>query len=192
METVSDNNPPAQSGAIGESAIYSYIYEYDNTPYEYDNTQECSLLEALLQEGISQNEILLHISESLDQLNESLHPADELEAAPELDAPDTVEIEIEGTETYRESVMSMLESMDSSLSFLAETGEGIGSTVSGNSLYLDDISSTTSCIMELYSESSSQQSYTGTYGLSIGIGLTFIGSAITGLLIARAVWGKMR
>lgn len=188
-ETVSGNSAPAPSGGMSVLPAADFIQEYYDTPV-YDDTAVCGLLESILGEAARGNELLLHMSEGLDLLNDSIAPA--AGAAEPLDAGPAGPEEPDPAEGWRETVAEALGNIENALSALEETSEGISSTVSGNALHLGDISSSGSALNEAFTEAAGQHSYLSTYSVSTSIGLLFVSACIAGLLIAGAVWGRMR
>ena len=165
----------------------------DNTTYLKYYTDLYDLLESIHEETVKKNEILDHISESLDSVKEGISiesQTDQIVLLTDTEPEETEETE--ENETHQETVIELLEGIDKTLTVMSETGESINNTVSGNSVYLEGTDNTVSDLLEAYTEVSEQQSQTETYGLSLGIGILFISSCIVGLLIARAALGKMR
>lgn len=179
---------PDDSGNMGEPvtgtpAINSYLYDADSSPV-------CALLEELVTGTEKQNELLESILENLGAVKESLAAVPEETASG--DAGDAAASETDKTETGSGTLAEMLGGMEETFASLKETGKSISETVSGNSLYLEDISSTTQTLAESYTEASEAQFYTDSYALAFGAGILFVAACIAGLHIAKLVWGKMR
>lgn len=174
MPSVSENNIP-----VVESPVY-------NT-YEIDNTDVCELLESILKEMLKNNEMLSHVTESLDEVKENILKEELEEALSEVDPED-----LKDDEDYQELVVELLGKMDDTLITLGETVININDTVSGNSLYLEDTNNTTAELLRSYIEVSTQQTQNEAYGLALGVTISFIISLIVGILIAKIVWGKTR
>lgn len=174
------DTPDPEEAASSVQASYSYVYEADNE-------EVCSLLRSILDETVRRNDILSHISDNTDTVLQIITPEDaavllsETEAAEELPADD-----------YKESAIKLLENIDVSLSSINDSSQDMSSTVSGNSVYLEDIDNTLSGFTETYAETSSGEQHIQHYGLSIQLGMLFACSCIFGILISRCVFGKMR
>lgn len=177
--TVSGNEIPVETEPV-EPTINNYTYETDNSAV-------CSLLEKLLSESEKNNDVLERLADSLDTVKETL-AAEPEETASE----DAVEPEAEETESSREELKEMLKGMEETFSALKETGESINETVSGNNLYLEDITAATQTLTESYTEVSETQTFANTYGLALGMCILFVAACIAGLHIAKMVWGKTR
>lgn len=142
-----------------------------------NSNQICSYLEQLLSETFRKNDILDHISESLDALNEYIFAEETEETAPAAIIPDEEE-----SESYQESVIGMLEEMNASLTQLEDTGLEISSTVSGNSIHIAGIDATSSTLMEAYTEASdSSGAFVDTFTEYTTYILLFIGVVIGGI-----------
>ena len=158
-----------------------------NYIYEADNSSVCSLLEKLISETVKNNDVLERLADSLDVVKEILTTE-----AEETASEDAVETEADETEGSKEELKEMLEGMEETFASLKETGESINETVSGNTLYLEDITAATQALTESYTEVSENQTFANTYGLALGMCIIFIASCIAGLHIAKMVWGKTR
>lgn len=189
--TVSGNENPIETEPVEPmdpaEPVQSMEPVINNYTYETDNREVCSLLEGLFSEAVKNNEVLERIADSLDAVKERL-TAEPEEPASE----DPVSDEADETESSREELIEMFEGMEETFSALKETGENISETVSGNSLYLEDIGNTTQTLMESYTEVSESQTYSNTYGLALGMCILFVAACIAGLHIAKIVWGKTR
>lgn len=180
--TVSGNDIPIET-----EPVQSMESEINNYTYEVDNSAVCNLLEQLLSESIKKNDVLERLADSLDVVKETLT------AEPEETATDdSGSSEPDETESSREELTEMLEGMKETFAALKETGESINETVSGNSLYLEEINNTTQTLKESYTEVSDNQISVNSYSLAIIITILFVASCIAGLHIAKMVWGKMR
>lgn len=180
-ETVSGNESPLQQ----ESSVDPEVNNY--TTYVSDNTDVCRLLDSILNETVKENEYLEELCERFAEV--ILRTQSETQ---ETMIPDIELEEIDESESHHETVIELLEGIDETLTAISETGESINNTVSGNSIYLEETDNAAGELLEAYTEASTQQSQIGIYGLSLGIGILFITACIVGLLIARAVLGKMR
>ena len=185
-ETVSGNEVPEESEVPALPEVTTEPIVYNNT-YEIDNTEVCKLLDSILSETVKCNEYFENLIERFSEVMLNSQSDTQEDELPDADPEESPE-----SENYQETVLELLEKMDETLVTLGETGENISNTVSGNSLYLEDTSNTSAGLLEAYTEVSFQQSQNKTYSLSLGISILFILSCIAGLLIARAVWGKMR
>lgn len=159
----------------------------NNYAYEADNSAVCTLLEGLLSEAVKNNDVLERLADSLDAVRETL--AAEPEETAEDDAVPAGADETEGS---LEELTEMLEGIEETFYALKETGKNINETVSGNTLYLEDISGTMQAFTESYTEVSETRAFADTYGLALGICILFVSACIAGLHIAKMVWGKTR
>lgn len=185
-ETVSGNEVPEES-EVSEVPEDTADPVVNNYTYEIDNSEVCKFLDSILSETVKGNELLEKLIERFSELmpnSQTDTQEDELSDADPGESPES--------ESYQETVVELLEKMDSTLATIEETGESISDTISGNSSYLEDTGNTAAGLLEAYTEVSAKQSQNEIYGLSLGIGTLFIAACIAGLLIARAVWGKMR
>lgn len=177
------NETQPETSKNQEPVTNNYTYE----TYEIDNSEVCSILNELLSETVKTNELLGSLAESIDAVNENLTAEPEEEELLE-DIPEEPEETVSGND----SLLEMLAGIEETFAGIRETSEGIYETVTGNSLYLEGLSSTSQEFMESYTESSEAQRYTDIYALSISICILFVAGCIAGLHIAKLVWGKMR
>lgn len=189
--TVSGNENPIDTEPVEPmdpvEPIQSVEPIINNYTYEIDNSAVCKLIEELLSETVKNNDVLERIADSLDVLKESL-TAEPEETVFEDSVPD----EADETEIRQEELTEMLEGMEETFLALKETGESISETVSGNSLYLEDISAATQTLTESYTEVSENLTSINEYSLALIISILFVASCIAGLHIAKMVWGKTR
>lgn len=189
--TVSGNENPIGTEPLEPmdpvEPVQSLEPKINNYTYETDNSAVCRILEELLSETVKNNDVLERLSDSLDAVKESL-TAEPEETASEDAVPD----EADETESSLEELTEMLEGMEETFAAIKETGESISETVSGNSLYLEDISNTTQTLMESYTEVAENQTTINEYSLALIISILFVASCIAGLHIAKMVWGKTR
>lgn len=193
-ETVSGNENPIETEPLEPIDVLDPVEPVQfmepavtNYEYETDNSTVCRLLESLLSEAVKNNDVLERLADSLDSIKETLTAEPE-----ETVSEDAVSDESDETESSREELTEMLESMEETIVSLKETGESINETVSGNTLYLEDISAITQTLEESYTEASENQTFTNTYGLALGMCILFVAACIAGLHIAKMVWGKTR
>lgn len=166
-----------------EPVTNNYTYE----TYEIDNSEVCEILNKILSESVKTNEALERLADSLDAVNETLTAEPE-----ETELEDVLPEEPEETVSGNDALFEMLKGMEETFVGIKETSKSIYETVSGNTLYLEDLNNTSQEFMESYTEVSEKQSYKSIYGISIGICILFVVGCIAGLNIAKLVWGKMR
>lgn len=196
--TVSGNEFEPDTGNVipenpepSEPVVNNYTYETYET-YQVDNSEISELLKELLSQAVKNNETVERLADSLDAVKEIL-TAEPEETSSDDSAPETTADENpEETETDGDSLLEMLEGMEETFAGLKETSESIYETVSGNTLYLEDLSNTAQAFTESYSESLEMQSYTSRYGIALCICIFAVVCSIAGLHVAKMVWGKMR
>lgn len=171
---------------LQEPVTNNYTYETYET-YEIDNSEVCQILNELLSESQKANESLGRIADSLDVINETL-----TEEPEETESEDSLPEEPEETVSGNDALFEMLERMEETFAGIQETGTSIYETVSGNTLYLEDLSNNSQELIEYYTEVTEKHEHTLSYGIATEICILIAAGIIAGLNIAKLVWGKMR
>lgn len=182
----SDKMHAEKETVLQEPVTNNYTYETYET-YEIDNSEVCQILNELLSESQKANESLGRIADSLDVMNETITVEPE-----EMESEDSLPEETEETVSGNDALFDILESMEETFAGIQETGTSIYDTVSGNTLYLEDISNNSQELIEYYTEATEKHEHTLAYGIATEICILIAAGIIAGLNIAKLVWGKMR
>ena len=187
--TVSGNTPPPPEPNMIPGTVTN------NNTYTIDSTAVCDLLTALLNEEVKQNETLTQLNETLAAHAKSLTESGLLDSlqgqvlAEDLKAETSTE---ETAETDRETLLDILQTMNDTLAGSKETLDSINVTVSGNNAFLDSMDGTTTALQETYAEQTEKSMETQSFNLSTGITILFGIALISGILLSRISWRKMR
>ncbi len=158
----------------------------NNNTYTIDNTAVCDLLAAILEEEIRQNETLTQLGTVMQTLSENLEESGIYEHLQNQVLAEDIEPETEtDAEPETDPYLPYLDGM------LAEIS-GISRTVSGNNTLLTSMDGTASAFHEAYTEQAEKSMETASHGLSVGYAVLFAIALLSGILIAKSVWGRMR
>ncbi|MDE6607231.1 MAG: hypothetical protein K2K54_05680 [Lachnospiraceae bacterium] len=187
--TVSGNTPPPPGSDTVPGTVTN------NNTYTMDSTAVCDLLTALLNEEVKQNEALTQLNETLAAHAESLaesNLSDGLQGKILVEDLET-ETSIEETaETDRQVLLDFLQTISDTLTGSKETLDSINVTVSGNNAFLDSMDGTTTALQETYAEQTEKNMETESYSLSTGFTILFGIAFISGILLSKISWRKMR